>query len=799
MWDQHNKFTGPYLEGHTNITEIDTGLDLLWRNGVDPVNVVMGFAFYGRSFTISDPACVKPGCTFSTSGLPGSCTNTGGILSYSEIKSRNSSLSTNTYYDAQSTVKYNVYDGNQWISYDDEQSFSDKKNFLTGRCLSGLMVWAIDQDTQNHDALQGLLGDFSASQLEGGNLDPETAGALSTAFGAYTGQNCFITPTCTDGSPAQQQNEQKCPSGTLSISTAHAPVQAASHDLHGQCEEGWYRHICCPTNAMPKNCHWNGAPIRSEFGCSGNCGQSQFLLNTDTYVDYKGQGNCFTGTRDLCCDSTEIIDDCFWTDCQGPIALDDTPSCGGSDFEYQTYRYDQDNGDWCSSTYVASNGALGSPLHDRFRRAYCCPNGKGFRNCNWSNDPQPKDQPNGLITADPTLFCEPQQCSKRQTQVTQALEPPQSPEINPTHTGVSCTGVSLAAGYNALFPYCCDPPSTYSDKWPVDPKYLFTHYYNDPDSDVMWSYDDDFRNNNQDPSQSVSGDEDGKDAYGFVMLDGAPGYLDNDFPASHTIVKRTAEVSNKKRSILTKNSTIIDSTFDHAEETIYVYCDHPQTSPECQKIWYRGAEDTIIRLPSHVGDGPYARVVSMDLAEPNFQLPKHHIQARAIEGNTNSIYKLKFDYDFHLIKRDDVVNMRVDFTNLLGYWDEITNSPAKAKREAYRQHLSNAEWRSKIKEARQTHDRLRKRKEPRAYGITTTEMSQPDNSLSKRWFGAFLEWLGRLVSLHLSTLSPGFDPGINFDQNTVESKQVGYLSMAFQRSILLFKAAFGYVFTYVHD
>ncbi|KAK4991486.1 hypothetical protein LTR66_006539 [Elasticomyces elasticus] len=200
MWDQHNKFTGPYLEGHTNVTEMDQGLDLLWRNGVKPSNIVLGFAFYGRSFTMTDPSCSKPGCTFSTSGLPGSCTNTGGILSYSEVKSRNNSLSTFTFYDEQSTVKYNVYEGNQWISYNNKQSFFDKKKFLSGRCLDGLMIWAIDQDTQSHVALQGLLGDFSARQLEGGNLDPKTATVLSLAFGAYTGQNCFVTPTCTDGS-----------------------------------------------------------------------------------------------------------------------------------------------------------------------------------------------------------------------------------------------------------------------------------------------------------------------------------------------------------------------------------------------------------------------------------------------------------------------------------------------------------------------------------------------------------------------------------------------------------------------
>ncbi|KAK4982524.1 hypothetical protein LTR50_007699 [Elasticomyces elasticus] len=256
----------------------------------------------------------------------------------------------------------------------------------------------------------------------------------------------------------------------------------------------------------------------------------------------------------------------------------------------------------------------------------------------------------------------------------------------------------------------CYPERKFRDKWPVDPKDLFLQYYDAPDSDVMWSYDNEFRNNNRDPSQSPSGAEDGKDAYGFVMLDGPTGSLDNDFPTSHTVIRHPPNTSVKKRSILTPNSTIIGATFKHFEETIYVYCNFPQSSPECQKIWYKGAEDTIIKLPNHIGEGPYARVVLMDVAEPEYRLPKHHVQARSLKGDTNAIYRLKFDYDFHLSKRDDVVNMRVDFTNLLGYWDEITDTPAKAKRDSTLAALSNNEWRSKIRKAKQTHDTLHRKK-----------------------------------------------------------------------------------------
>lgn len=81
-WDKGNEWTGDYLRGHTNLTEIDEGFGLLWRNDVDPANVVMGMGFYGRSFTMSDSTCHTADCTFSAAGVAGECSNTAGILYY---------------------------------------------------------------------------------------------------------------------------------------------------------------------------------------------------------------------------------------------------------------------------------------------------------------------------------------------------------------------------------------------------------------------------------------------------------------------------------------------------------------------------------------------------------------------------------------------------------------------------------------------------------------------------------------------------------------------------------------------
>ena len=49
VWDSTVTAIGPYAYAHTNLTEIQLGLELLWRNNINPARVVMGLGFYGRS------------------------------------------------------------------------------------------------------------------------------------------------------------------------------------------------------------------------------------------------------------------------------------------------------------------------------------------------------------------------------------------------------------------------------------------------------------------------------------------------------------------------------------------------------------------------------------------------------------------------------------------------------------------------------------------------------------------------------------------------------------------------------
>lgn len=74
VWDAGIVSLGPYVHSHTNITEIETGLNMFFKNGVPPHKITLGIGFYGRTFTLASSSCTKPGCVFTGAGKAGPCT-----------------------------------------------------------------------------------------------------------------------------------------------------------------------------------------------------------------------------------------------------------------------------------------------------------------------------------------------------------------------------------------------------------------------------------------------------------------------------------------------------------------------------------------------------------------------------------------------------------------------------------------------------------------------------------------------------------------------------------------------------
>lgn len=572
-----------------------------------------------------------------------------------------------------------------------------------------------------------------------------------------------MTEICTDGSSEQQGDyDYICGPGYSSVATAHAPLQKAGLYITDTCAKGTYRHICCPTNALPKNCQWNGAPVRSEIGRTGVCGSNQFRLNIDTYIDADGDSPCYQGERSLCCDNTEVLDQCFWTPCQGP-SPDRTPPTCPSRSTYMTLRYDNGHGQTCAS----ENG--GGTIY-YWAQAYCCPTNDVPQNCSWPFESLPDTSNN---------YCYPPSCDSTQVQYTTALDPPNPYIGNGPYQDPGCEAYTPPPAENPYWPYCCNPPEAYNEKWPVDPSYLWANYYQNTGDDVEWAYVDNYGNNNH---QTTPGNTDSDDPYGFVMLDGPPGSIDSSFASTYEFVRRSEEMPTVKRSLITLNRTRIDTNFNHVEEIHYIFCKYPTGSANCDKPFYDGAEDTIIHLPDHIGEGPFARLVSIQPVNGSFSLPQHHRVKQDAEGNQNPVYRIKIDYNFQAIKRDSgPINMRVDYTNLLDYWEDVTDTPTTRRKKCSTstlkdEHLSYRDWRGKVQFAKASHKQLRKRQADvmtsrTSFRDLTGVEDRAGSGVQKHWFGAFVNWLQKLT--------------------TVESSNVSYLQQYWKQSLLLYQGTQG--------
>ncbi|GLB10067.1 hypothetical protein AtubIFM57258_006006 [Aspergillus tubingensis] len=158
-WDSTNKQLGPYAFAHTNLTEINSALELLWRNNINPERINLGLGFYGRSFTMKDPGCKNPGCEFSGGARAGECTGTPGVLATYEVNKIIQKGGTDVTLDKDAAVTIVTWDKDQWVSIDNQETLRIKMDYANKRCLGGTMVWAIDLDDGTMiDALGGAMG-----------------------------------------------------------------------------------------------------------------------------------------------------------------------------------------------------------------------------------------------------------------------------------------------------------------------------------------------------------------------------------------------------------------------------------------------------------------------------------------------------------------------------------------------------------------------------------------------------------------------------------------------------------------
>ncbi|KAJ0351620.1 hypothetical protein KNSL1_003253 [Colletotrichum chrysophilum] len=142
-WDADVLALGKKVRGQADIQEISKNTVPLWFDGLNPAKLNFGLAMYGRGYTLADPSCSDLLCPFSGPSNPAPCTNFGGVMSLVEIEQLIKRRNIKPKYLADSMMKQITWD-DQWIGYDDEETFAAKRAFADGLCFGGTMIWSID-------------------------------------------------------------------------------------------------------------------------------------------------------------------------------------------------------------------------------------------------------------------------------------------------------------------------------------------------------------------------------------------------------------------------------------------------------------------------------------------------------------------------------------------------------------------------------------------------------------------------------------------------------------------------------
>lgn len=97
---------------------------------------------------------------------------------------------------------------------------------------------------------------------------------------------------------------------------------------------------------------------------------------------------------------------------------------------------------------------------------------------------------------------------------------------------------------------------------------------------------------------------------------------------------------------------------------------------ECQtKMLIPNFSAAILKLPDDCGPGTYSVAHSLFVSE-NQTFPFEHAAA-----SNETVLDLELSYDFALVKRDaGDVYIRVDYSNLPGYWNAVVDSAGEAKK-----------------------------------------------------------------------------------------------------------------------
>ncbi|WPJ63608.1 hypothetical protein SMAC4_13660 [Sordaria macrospora] len=405
-WDIDNKWTGPFVNSHSNMTEIQQALDLLWRNNIKPAKVTFGMAFYSRSFALTSSSCNTPGCGISSGGNAGKCSGTTGVLLHAEIQDEIAARKLTPTLHREAAVK-SVSWGDQWVSFDDAATWRLKANIIRGQCIPGVMVWAMSQDDKDGTNIKALTSSVGRKQMAVPNFTiKQPVRDLPQPVKTCRWSGCYSG--CPDGFKAVQRDGHK----EAMLSTENCLADGMSV-------------FCCPSDQDLPVCTWRGH--RNSGACQPGCNSGEVSVGSLRV-------GCSSRHQSACCTnvgSTSSYGMCKW--------VGEAPTCNkGCPSDFPNKIVSTNTADGGEQPCVSGN------------KHYCCqnPTPADFTNCEWVKKGNPAKFP------DKDFICEDVCGSDRIKVATEVTNP-----YSGTNSG--CFGGAWA--------YCCKPPVALVPRGDDDP------------------------------------------------------------------------------------------------------------------------------------------------------------------------------------------------------------------------------------------------------------------------------------------------------------------------------------------
>ncbi|XP_004459101.1 chitotriosidase-1 [Dasypus novemcinctus] len=223
--------------GQAAEANVDFAVQLWLQKGVPASKLILGMPTYGRTFTLASSSDTGVGAPATGPGSPGPFTREGGLLAYYEVCSWKGASKHRI---KDQKVPY-AFQGNQWVGFDDVESFQAKISYLKQKRLGGAMVWTLDLDdftgsfcTQGrYPLIQTLRRELRLPYVPSDPMEPEvpTAGQPSEPeHGPSPGEEAFCQGKA-DGlypNPQERSSFYSCAGGRLFLQSCPAGLVFSS-------------------------------------------------------------------------------------------------------------------------------------------------------------------------------------------------------------------------------------------------------------------------------------------------------------------------------------------------------------------------------------------------------------------------------------------------------------------------------------------------------------------------------------------------------------------------------------------